>query len=103
MGQIVADLAESMGLEVVYRHGTILVPNTILGKLLDSLRMQNIRVLGLEGFRVEGQSLIPDMEAIADFSDLIDAAPEVSVDAARMFLLSMGTRSLLYEVITDEE
>ena len=57
----------------------------------------------MEGFRLEGTQRIPDMDAIADFSELMNvyetSFPERSIFAMRQFLLLMPHDGLMLEFV----
>jgi hypothetical protein len=100
---LTAEIGSSAGV-VVHRVGqTELVAAADLACFLRAVRARNLRVLGLEGFRIDGDSLVPDMDAIADFSSMAASAPSVdTVAEALLFLSEVGERKLHYELTLDE-
>lgn len=65
---------------------------------LDAYAAEGIRVLGAEGFRVEDNARIPEMDAILDLSSVEDHA--VSVQQARRFFRSADAQ-LVWELVSD--
>lgn len=55
--------------------------------LLDICRAQSVAVLGVEGFRVDKGFLIPEMNCIADFSELIHVHGEKKFSKASIDLM----------------
>ena len=97
---LIAEIASSVGVGVHHSGQTELVAATDLVRFLEAVRARDLRVLGLEGFRVVGSSLVPDMDAIADFSLITGSATsEDTVDEALRFLSDMQAPDLYYEVI----
>jgi hypothetical protein len=64
--------------------------------MLEACRAAGVRVLGVEGFRIAGEAVQPDMDAILDLSDVLD--PEVSVSEARRFLRAVADQELMFEI-----
>lgn len=59
-------------------------------------------VLGLEGFRTDGAAIVPEMSAIADYSEAFKGSPDRSretVACARRFLDAMTDSQLLFELV----
>lgn len=68
---------------------------------LDVCADEGVRVLGIEGFRVESSGVTPDMDAIADFS--IPPGPgtvEESIRASRTYLRAVKP-DLMFEFVLD--
>ena len=74
-----------------------LLTRTQAQEFIDRCERENVRVVGIEGFRRQGESIVPDMDAIADFSEF---TPEDTIALAchhaRMFLNLMPP-DLLFE------
>lgn len=68
--------------------------------LLEVCASEGVRVLGLEGFTVDGDEVRPAMGAIADLSAVEDAAR--SVEEAKRFLDTVSPRELHYEITVDQ-
>ena len=72
-------------------------------ELLDLCSEHNAAVLGIEGFNIVKGKRVPNMDYIADFSDLIAVAgddfPESSREAARRFIGSITDEQLLLEFV----
>jgi len=96
---LTSEIASSVGIRV-YRNGPMeLVASADLGRFLEEVRTRGLRVLGLEGFRIVGSSLVPEMDAIADLSAIpCSAASEDTVDEALQFLCDVASLNLFYEV-----
>jgi hypothetical protein len=70
-----------------------------LVRFLEGARARELRVAGLEGFCVVGSSIVPDMDAIADFSSIAGtAASAATVDEALHFIAEAERADLFYEV-----
>ncbi|MGL4288676.1 MAG: hypothetical protein ACRCVA_20170 [Phreatobacter sp.] len=66
---------DPLGRPTIRLHGVALFNKTDSYRLLAHCRARGIAVLGIEGFRLDGVSRIPDMNFIADFS-LVLAVPD---------------------------
>ena len=98
MGMI-SEIASSVGIGVRHSGQMELVAASDLARFLEAARARNARILGLEGFRFIGNGIVPDMNAIADFSSIVDSAANVeTVDEALQFLSHVNERGLFYEV-----
>lgn len=71
--------------------------------LMDYCAKNGIDVLGVEGFSLEGEYRIPDMDCIADFSMLPDitgsAFQTQSVDMMKEFLSSLSMKEIFLEFV----
>lgn len=101
---LVAEVASSIGVSV-HRSGQMeLVAATDLPTFLRGVRARSLRVLGLEGFRIVGSSLVPDMDSIVDFSSIPrSASSEHTVDEALRFLSKVEGPDLFYAVTLREQ
>ena len=74
--------------------------------LMDYCASRGIAVLGVEGFRLEGNQRTPDLDAIADFSELMRTSstlfPERSVAAMKAFFRFMPQDGVLLEFVLVE-
>jgi hypothetical protein len=71
-------------------------------ELLKICRNKNVGLLGIEGFKVNGHMVEPQMDFIADFSRLTNDNDFIkkSIDAAEKFLELAGNQNdLLFEYI----
>lgn len=95
-------VASGLGLKVVQRGSLDLVSAADARRLLLVCEEEEVPVLGLEGFRVEGTAIVPEMAAIADYSSSFrgsaDRARETIASACR-FLDSMTDSTLLFELV----
>lgn len=96
MGSLIDDLALRAGVHVLERGGLRLVSYADLLTLLNTCRLAGVRVLGIEGFRVAGAVVAPDMEVILDLTDVFD--PPGSVTEAERFLEKVADRELMFDV-----
>jgi hypothetical protein len=62
---------------------------------LDACATEGVLVLGVEGFYLHGPEARPEMDAIADFSEVDDAAR--SVREARAFIATVGRPGMLFD------
>jgi hypothetical protein len=71
--------------------------------LMDYCEKSGIAVLGVEGFRLKEGSRVPDMDCIADFSELAAVSgaefQERSIFAMKGFLSSMPEEDLFLEFV----
>lgn len=82
------------------RIGTVdLVDAADAPAFLDACASAGTRVLGVEGFHVVDGGVVPDMEAIADFSSLTDS--NESVREARAFVVATADPDLAFEFILE--
>jgi hypothetical protein len=101
---LIAEIAFSLGIDVRYSGSTELVGASDIVRCLEALRGRNVRILGLEGFRISGSHVVPEMNAIADFSVMNDRGTALSsVDEAVRFVSEFGDPDLFYEVILPED
>ena len=101
---LIAELASSVGISIRQCGQMELIAASDLVQILEAARKHNARVLGLEGFHIVGNSIVPDMDAIADFSSMIDSTTNVeTVDQALHFLSNVKEADLFYEVTFREE
>ena len=101
---LVERISTSVGIGV-YRSGQMeLVAAPDVVRFLTAVSSRGLRVLGLEGFRIVGDRLIPDMDLVADFSSISgSAASEESVAEALRFLSNVGGSGQFYDVILDDD
>ena len=90
-------------------EGELYFPSTALSDVIYLCQKFGKYIVGIEGFRRQGGSLIPATEAIADFSSLVGLGDEVisleSIKAAKVFLATCDTTdiSVWTFVIFDED
>jgi ATP-dependent DNA ligase len=68
---------------------------------LDACAARDLRVLGVEGFYVEGEAVRADMSRIADFSSVTD--DRESIDEAKRFVDAVATPGLMLYFTLDSE
>lgn len=89
------EFARSAGIPVRRVGGLTLVQGTDAPSLIDALATASVRILGVEGFEVEGSEVRPDMGLIADFSSLTDPARTAS--EARQFIQTAARPDAFFE------
>ena len=52
---------------------------------LDYCLKHNIFILGIEGFKLDGDYIIPDSNFIADFSDLYQEGPQTNIEESILY------------------
>lgn len=98
---LTAALAKAAGLPLLYRGGMCLLSADDALALLDTSAGARVRVLGVEGFRVLGNEVRPDMDAIADFSGV--ASHHQTVLEARRFLNMFAESDLKFELVLEPD
>ncbi len=101
---MISDLAKSKSLGVKCVSSLELIPFESAGAFLDATEERGLTVLGIEGFRLEGDSAVPDIKAIADFSTLLNERDAVadSARAARRFVSQVGRSGMFFEFVLAE-
>jgi hypothetical protein len=91
-------LARRAGVRVRTVAGLELVNSLDAPALLEAFRNAGLRVLGAEGFRLDGPDAVrPAMDTILDLSSVED--PERSVIEAEHFIRSVSTPDLFFEFV----
>jgi hypothetical protein len=74
------------------------------GAFVQALLGQDVGILGIEGFHVNGNQIVPDMDAIADFSGLPqdEEFNATTVEEARKFLRSISDPDMYFEFLLRE-
>lgn len=100
---LVAQIASSVGISVRHSGQAELVAAADAVRFLEEVLSRDLCVLGLEGFRVVGDRLVPDMDAIADFSSIAggESSRETVVEALR-FLSNVRESDLFFDVTLGE-
>jgi hypothetical protein len=91
----VDELARNAGIPIRFVGGLTLVQGTNASAFVDALAAAGVRILGVEGFEVEGSEVRPDMGLIADFSEVID--PGQSASEARRFIQAAARPDVFFE------
>ena len=84
MGQIASEIAREAAVRILRVGRSELIGREQLDSFLEACKRAEGLIVGIESFRLVGDWIEPDMEWIADFSDL--SAPAESVSEARKFL-----------------
>jgi hypothetical protein len=99
---LVATVAERLGLAVLQRGRLELLDLSAARQLIQACPQERAAVVGIEGFRVTAERTVPEMEAIADFSEIADLAwPDRvtrSVAEAQAFLDEINDPDLWFEL-----
>lgn len=96
MGSVEA-VAAGAGVSLERRGGTGLVRVEDAHVFLDEAGREGVAVIGAEGFRVDGEAITPDMDAILDLSGIDD--PGQSVTEAKSFIEAVAEPGLLVEFV----
>lgn len=90
---LVEKIASRAGL-MVERSGSLwLIQSADALAFLDQCEAEGLRILGIEGFARKQGALIPDMDAIADFSDALGC----SILEARRFVAEVHASGLMLD------
>jgi len=100
---LVDDIARSRGLTVKRAGGVSLIAAYDAEAFLDECQLQRVRVVGAEGVRIEGAATVPDMGAIADFSELVSEPAVKSVREAKRFVRQITSPDLLLDFTLERE
>jgi|AGTN01.1.fsa_nt_gi hypothetical protein len=88
----------NLGLPTTWRGGVALFNTIDSHRLIDLCEDMKIGILGIEGFILDNEKIIPVMDLIADFSVLlVEDFPILSTNAARKFLSISDKNNVLYE------
>ena len=93
--ELILELADRAGVKVWSVGRLPLVAAIDARSLLVACLDAGVRVLGIEGFYIEGEQVIPEMAAIADFSGLDDSVKSV-VESER-FLEAVSGVDLFFD------
>jgi hypothetical protein len=91
----VKELARMASVKLHHQGGLLLISSEDAPRFLDACERQEVLVLGVDGFRILDGVVEPDMNAIADFSTLVDA--QESVTESRRFVAAIRTPGTLFE------
>lgn len=92
---LIEEVADRAGIQLTERGSLVLVSAGDAMRLLDACESAGLRILGIEGFQVKENSLVPDMDAIADFSSTASAFS--SILEARRFVNVVSSRELVLD------
>ena len=93
-------MAAGAGVSLERLGGTSLVRVEDAVAFLDEAGREGMAVVGAEGFRIDGEAITPDMDAILDLSGMGD--PAQSVTEAKSFIDAVAAPGLRFEfVLTD--
>jgi len=90
------EILKRVGAEVIRKGSITLVDRKAAMAVLDICSDEEIRVLGIEGFSVLGEKIIPAIDAIGDFS--CASSKSQSVKDARRFIQSIEQPELMFEL-----
>lgn len=91
------EVARRAEISVRWAHGLFLVEATDAAAFLDACLAAEVVVLGIEGFLVDENHVVPQMGAIADFSGIDDVRK--TNRAARDFVAEVGTPGMFFEFV----
>lgn len=80
---------------------TLLIDFSILDEVLQEAQSQGFGLLGLDGFKVAGKSLVPMMDYIVDFSSAVARGSSISYlyDATKSFIRDCQNKPDLVEIV----
>lgn len=94
-------LGRQAGIGIREVGGLELVAFADARSFLDACVAAGVLVLGIEGFYLDSGQVRPDIDAIADFSQMTDS--EGSVVEARSFIEAVGRPEMLFDFTLSEE
>jgi hypothetical protein len=75
-------------------------------RVLNFCGIKKLSILGIEGFRLHGDNIIPDMDCIADFSMMIelegDNFQRKSLEWSRFFINQIADKNVFLEFVLAE-
>lgn len=95
MGSVIREVAQRADVRLREAGGLLLVSAADAPAFLEACLAARCQILGIEGFDIVDGGVRPDMEVIADFSELADA--EQSVAEARAFLATIDDTELAFD------
>lgn len=98
MGSVEA-VAAGAGVSLKRLGGTSLVRAEDAVAFLDEASREGVIVTGAEGFRIDGEAITPNMDAILDLSGIEDAAQ--SVTEAKSFVEAVSEPGLLFDFVLE--
>ena len=96
-------LAEAAGISAKKIGSLELIASKDVSAFLRAAKDRNVVILGVEGFRTEGNHVVPDMDAIADFSGLPHDGEMVAttIEEAGRFLLEFSQPDMYFDFTFD--
>jgi hypothetical protein len=107
MAEIIEELCSELDIPVIRRgDGMILIRHPDVLRVVRAAILKGYWTLGIEGFYEKGQSLMPDMNCIADFSAICGLPPgqrgDASLRDAELFMKRCGDPRMLFEIVLAE-
>ena len=90
-------IADAAGIPTQVVGGTVLVHTDYAAALVDAVESQGRHILGVEGFSIDGSTLVPQMDLIADFSAILE--PHRSAHETRRFLRGHKREDVYFEIV----
>lgn len=89
-----------LGLPTLWRNNVALFDLNDCYRLVDYCSVAGgVAIIGIEGFVIDGEFIIPQMDFIADFSKLVgDEFCARSIEASRKFLNIVNGDTILFEL-----
>jgi hypothetical protein len=94
-------IAEAAGIPTQVIGGTMVIHADYAKALVDAVESTGRRILGIEGFSIDGSILTPEMDLIADFSAILD--PRRSAQETRRFLRGNRPADVYFEIVLDSD
>lgn len=85
MSRLINEFGASNPDDVVLRGGEAFVAAERVGDVIDAAEQQDVRLLGMEGFIIDGAKVYPALGRVVDFST---GTPEAAIRSARQLLAS---------------
>jgi len=101
---LTARIASAAGISLKSAGSLQLVSSKDTDAFLGAASTEHVAILGIEGFHLEGSRIVPDMSAIADFSELPrdEEFMGATIEEARTFLRSFAQADMYFDFLLDE-
>ncbi|MES1189700.1 MAG: hypothetical protein ABUS47_01350 [Steroidobacter sp.] len=98
---LVAELAKVINIQVITKGSLDLVAMKDVNALLDEAMSRRLLVVGIEGFHIRDEQVMPDMNAIADFSANIhsDNPVNASIHQSLRFVREVGDAEMYFDFV----
>ena len=93
---LVQEISSGAGIEPLERGALLLIKRQDVDAFLSECERRRVAITGIEGFELVGERVRPDMDAIADFSDVHDSVSTV-LESRRFMAEMAGRRELLFD------
>jgi hypothetical protein len=90
-------IAREAGVAVIAVGALRLVPATDVTAFIDACARGKVRILGVEDFEIRDNKAVPDMDTIADFSEMATSSLRATIEEARRFVLQAGRPDMVFD------